>query len=472
MQAGDYYRKGRMRCKVSGGGEGIGEGSEEDCQCVEGYKGEECEVAVCPSGCRHGQCLRPGYCTCEEGWKGKSCDEATCRMRCVHGHCLYPNFCRCNAGWHGRRCDKQCSNGEFSQRRQQCLCSPGWEGVNCKVALCDKFGCAHGFCAEPDVCKCYIAWEGKNCTSDLIKTRAEQLTNGLVFKSKRWPALTVHNSGKKFDEAWKAIKKWTTNLEDDWKFGRTRFTNELPMNDTLHGRLEKKYKTCVAVGNSGSLLKVKAGSVIDSHELVLRYNDGPTRGYEEYVGRRTTIRLLNRKYADSLVAKYQLRPPPPPFGKPAKIRPKRASNEITLMWRAESYQQYAVLRRILPDDRIYMVSPQFLIPLFTFFKSVMQRMSESGLAWESPQSTPHGFVGIGLLIQICDRITLYGFEEPTREPGSKYHYYNKIEPLDPHANDVEFAVLRILDKLGMVRLCPEEELESCVGEDQVSFNLV
>ena len=109
------------------------------------------------------------------------------------------------------------------------------------------------------------------------------------------------------------------------------------------------------------------------------------------------------------------------------------------MWRAESYQHYAVLRRILPDDRIYMVSPQFLIPLFTFFKSVMQRMSESGLTWESPQSTPHGFVGIGLLIQICDRITLYGFEEPTREPGSKYHYYNKIEPLDPHANDVEFA---------------------------------
>ena len=55
--------------------------------------------------------------------------------------------------------------------------------------------------------------------------------------------------------------------------------------------------------SSGALLSVKAGAVIDAHDLVLRYNDAPTKGYEESVGRKTTWRLLNRKHVDSLVAR-------------------------------------------------------------------------------------------------------------------------------------------------------------------------
>ncbi len=49
-------------------------------------------------------------------------------------------------------------------------------------------------------------------------------------------------------------------------------------------------------------------------------------------------------------------------------------SEVTLLWRPESYSQYALLRRLLPEDKIAMVSPQFLIPLFAFFKSLMLRM--------------------------------------------------------------------------------------------------
>ena len=119
-----------------------------------------------------------------------------------------------------------------------------------------------------------------------------------------------------------------------------------------------------------------------------------------------------------------------------------------------------------------MVSPQFLIPQFTFFKSFMQRMAERGLHWSSDQSTPHGFVGIALLMQICDRVTVYGFEEPSSGGGrTPYHYYDKIEPVDPHAADVEFAVLRALDRLGVIRLCSGDRRQECLEEDRVSFQL-
>ena len=354
VTVGEYYRRGHKKCHSQTG----------ECHCMDGYEGNECESAICPHKCIHGQCLRPGYCTCEEGWKGKSCEEATCKMRCVHGRCQYPNFCRCNTGWYGRKCDKQCANGVFSQKAQQCLCSEGWQGQDCQVALCEKEGCVHGYCTQPDQCSCHIAWGGSNCTEDSIQSLGDDFTTGLTFKSKRWPSLTMHTFGNnrgKLDEAWKAVKKWTSRLDEEWKFGRTRFISALPMNDTLQEKMNHKYKTCVAVGNSGSLLRVKGlGSVIDAHELILRYNDGPTRGYEDYVGKRTTIRLLNRKYADTLIAKYQLKSQPPmPFsGQKSKVKPKRSSNEMTMMWRAESYQHYAVLRRLLPEDRIYMLSPQ------------------------------------------------------------------------------------------------------------------
>ena len=465
-----YYLVGHMRCKR-------GEEVTSNCTCVEGYTGESCVQAICPGGCsQHGQCLRPGYCTCEEGWRGRQCDEPTCKQRCVHGHCHYPNFCRCNSGWYGRRCDKQCSYGVFSQRSQACECSEGWRGEDCRAATCDIGGCVHGYCTEPEKCDCFLAWSGGNCTSDLAGARAEDLTKGLVFKSRRWPALLVHNSGKKFDETWKSIKKWTSGLQEEWKFGRTRFTNEVPANDTLLPRLANKYKTCVAVGNSGSLLSFKAGRVIDAHQAVLRYNGGPTKGFEDHVGKRTTLRLLNRKHVDSLVSRQQARasaPPPPPGKKPP--RPRRPSRETTLLWRAESYQHYAVLRRLLPEDQIFMVSPEFLLPLLAFFKNVMQRMEgETGFgSARATQSTPHGFVGIGLLMQICDRVSVYGFDEPRKREreGAGYHYFDKVEPLDPHASDVKFAVLRILDSLGLIRLClPEENMEACLGEDEVHWS--
>ena len=44
---------------------------------------------------------------------------------------------------------------------------------------------------------------------------------------------------------------------------------------------------------AGNLLLTRFGAAIDKHDVVLRLNQGPTVGYEEYVAAKTTFRMLN-----------------------------------------------------------------------------------------------------------------------------------------------------------------------------------
>lgn len=52
-------------------------------------------------------------------------------------------------------------------------------------------------------------------------------------------------------------------------------------------------RQCAIVGSSDMLRLDPRGAEIDKHGLVVRLNNAPTRGWEEHVGNRTSIRLIN-----------------------------------------------------------------------------------------------------------------------------------------------------------------------------------
>ena len=57
------------------------------------------------------------------------------------------------------------------------------------------------------------------------------------------------------------------------------------------------------VSSAGTLQKSGLGPFIDSHDLVLRFNNAPTEKYEADVGRKTSIRIVNSQ----VVAKPQFK---------------------------------------------------------------------------------------------------------------------------------------------------------------------
>ena len=53
------------------------------------------------------------------------------------------------------------------------------------------------------------------------------------------------------------------------------------------------YRHCAVVGSSGAMLSYENGVSIDEHQMVLRFNDAPTKGFELYVGGKTTHRVCS-----------------------------------------------------------------------------------------------------------------------------------------------------------------------------------
>jgi len=54
-----------------------------------------------------------------------------------------------------------------------------------------------------------------------------------------------------------------------------------------------KGKICI-VGNSPKVLETPKGYLIDKFENVVRFNRSPTKGYEEFTGKNTKFRFVNR----------------------------------------------------------------------------------------------------------------------------------------------------------------------------------
>eukprot|EP00238_Polyblepharides_amylifera_P005830 CAMPEP_0196590682 /NCGR_PEP_ID=MMETSP1081-20130531/67230_1 /TAXON_ID=36882 /ORGANISM="Pyramimonas amylifera, Strain CCMP720" /LENGTH=342 /DNA_ID=CAMNT_0041913837 /DNA_START=543 /DNA_END=1572 /DNA_ORIENTATION=+ len=173
----------------------------------------------------------------------------------------------------------------------------------------------------------------------------------------------------------------------------------LPERDpvTLPGKpLIRKYESCAVVGNSGSLLETQFGDGIDKHEVVIRFNAAKTEGYEQFVGYKTTFRILNS----------------------VDMKASREGNEISITTlRNNDLKEWAKQSLIEGNPTAALTTdPEFLCHTWAWVRN----------RGDKPSS---GLVGIVMALKMCEKVDIYGFQYSNYfSRFSRPHYYDWERP--------------------------------------------
>ena len=221
-----------------------------------------------------------------------------------------------------------------------------------------------------------------------------------------------------------------------------------------------EFDTCAVVGNSGGLLNATFGRAIDSHSLVLRFNQAPQGDPEnqlsKYVGTKTTLRLINTRWTNKYGTIHFLEQGLP-------LEP-----GVTLLVsraRPKSYDTIAqTLKKARPDVRLLYLSSRVVSAARQLLVAYRLRLEEAGYENIPGGNTPSsGFVGVYMLMHACKNVTVYGFGLDNNSGNTQnYHYFHILSPehskkknsMNPtHSFDTEKLLLRNLAKNNLIKFC-------------------
>ncbi|KAF7243200.1 Beta-galactoside alpha-2,6-sialyltransferase 1 [Varanus komodoensis] len=177
---------------------------------------------------------------------------------------------------------------------------------------------------------------------------------------------------------------------------------------------------CAVVTSAGSMKSSHLGAEIDGHDGVLRFNGAPTSGFEDDVGKKTTIRLVNSQLITIEEQKF--------------ITDAQYNNGILIVWDPSPYhadiykwyykpdyyffESYKRYRRKHPEQPFYILNPNMQWQLW----DILQENSPEDIQPNPPSS---GMLGIVLMMNLCDKVDVYEFL-PSKRQTDICHYYQKF----------------------------------------------
>ena len=196
----------------------------------------------------------------------------------------------------------------------------------------------------------------------------------------------------------------------------------------VHRDPEPRHGSCAVVGSSRALLGAQHGGEIDSHDAVIRFDDAPTRGFENILGRRTTYRVASSSFVASVAA-----------GAAAAVKNVNGSPRVVpgakalVVGEDTSGEQQREVREKVPGVLLYPVSLGVTDKVEDFYKEFAKRVnaltttskakekqatsvkknkiSEAEAAGEVPVS----LIGVFFAMHSCDEVHVYGFAPPGAE---------------------------------------------------------
>ena len=165
------------------------------------------------------------------------------------------------------------------------------------------------------------------------------------------------------------------------------FRSLFPVDDAGH---TNRFDKCAVVGSAGHLLNSSLGAHIDAHELILRFNEAPTLGFEADVGSHTTHRIVPGLRHDHIHSYIGHRIRPRPDSEQLIFFPKHLPGtsgiDEFLFWNARAN-----------GTGVHLLSP------------VLVQHAWHMIASRSLDKIPSsGFVGILWAMSVCNHVDLYG----------------------------------------------------------------
>ncbi|XP_073699854.1 CMP-N-acetylneuraminate-beta-galactosamide-alpha-2,3-sialyltransferase 1-like [Garra rufa] len=208
-----------------------------------------------------------------------------------------------------------------------------------------------------------------------------------------------------------------------------------PDKEHYSDRSPSRCRTCAVVGNSGNLVESHYGALIDSQDFVIRMNEGPTKGFEQDVGSKTTHRVIYPESATDIGETTHL------ILLPFKI--------LDLQWLISIFttrhinMTYKYVKPSIKADRnkVMILHPAFM-------KYVYESWLQS--RGEYPST---GFISVIFALHICDEVSVFGFG-PTNDAVWDHYFENfSSDPNEgPHDKVFEGIVLSQLHQKHRIML--------------------
>lgn len=331
-------------------------------------------------------------------------------------------------------------SGRGTCQADLCTCDEGWVGEDCSQHACPEDCSGRGTCYE-GFCVCDNGWAGTSCAIDRLQVTTKAMLEGVDFEAFTKTSECHFFSRELFDE-----------VTMDSKFGKFEYVSVgKSRTETYRFPLDKmkalpeacpdyRFGTCAFVGNSGTLKLSNFGSEIDGHEMVYRFNQAPTVGYESHVGSQTTFESLNAKHAHNLLrqdTKWNWRDPVPVY---LLFEPLKLKETLT-----DIHDKF-------PHVQILVLSPAFFRKAHEIYYALQAELERHEFGCFSGEKPMSGFYSLLIASTMCDAVDMYGFEpwEDWMAQGElHYHYFDSEEPRPgAHSFDATFFMYKMVEMSG------------------------
>ncbi|XP_078616085.1 alpha-2,8-sialyltransferase 8B-like [Branchiostoma floridae x Branchiostoma japonicum] len=219
------------------------------------------------------------------------------------------------------------------------------------------------------------------------------------------------------------------------------------------------YRTCALVGNGGILLNSGCGKDIDLHDFVIRMNHGPLENYEQDVGGKTNMTVINTSVLKSII-RVGL--------KNSKLISSPAissRNNSIISYMGPEYTRLEALKTVIRKFNLNFTItyplqfPRMAVKRFWEGRQIHNTIVSLGLP-----ST--GLITYTLASAFCEAITVYGFYPYPQNMHNKnlyfYYYVNMSSEFVTSSNYSqhhflgEYDMFTSLDNIGALKLVRDE----------------